>query len=72
MRLMDVFTYVAIGLTIIGQIAVGYSYLCGLTLWMIANVLYLIVAVVAEQGRTEIVRNVCMSAITLGLIAVNL
>jgi hypothetical protein len=68
----NVMTYAAIALTIIGQIIVGGSYLCGLACWMVANVLFLIAAVGNHLGKAEIIRNVCMSAITAGLIIINL
>ena len=67
----NIMTYAAIALTIIGQIIIGSSYLCGLACWMAANVLFLIVAVGSHSSKAEIVRNVCMSAITAGLIIIN-
>lgn len=68
----NVMSYAAIALTIVGQIIASGSYLCGLACWMLANILFLVVAVGSHLGKAEIIRNVCMSAITAGLIIINL
>lgn len=67
-KIYEVMGYVAIALTVIGQIAINVSALAGQSLWMVANVLYLTKAVKQNMGRAEIIRNVIMSAITTGLI----
>jgi len=67
-KVYEVMGYVAIALTVIGQIAINVSALAGQSLWMIANVLYLTKAVKQNMGKAEVVRNVIMSAITTGLI----
>lgn len=67
----NVMSYAAIALTIIGQIIASGSYLCGLACWMLANILSLIVAMSNHSGEV-VICNVCMSAITAGLIIINL
>ncbi len=59
--------YCGLALTIIGQCVIGISYLCGQGCWLIANWCYLIKAIKQDLGRAEIIRNICMSAITAGL-----
>lgn len=66
--MFEVFGYIAIFLTVIGQVAVNIDPLYGQAAWMVANVLFLVKAVKQKQGKAEITRNVVMSAITAGLI----
>lgn len=67
--MFEVFGYIAIFLTVIGQVAVNIDPLYGQTAWMVANILFLVKAVKQKQGKAEITRNVVMSAITAGLIS---
>lgn len=67
-KTLELAGYVAIFLTVLGQIAINIEPLWGQSLWMIANVLYLIKAVKQKMGKAEITRNIIMSAITTGLI----
>jgi hypothetical protein len=67
-KIYEIAGYVAIALTVIGQIVINMSAIAGQSLWMIANILYLIKAVKQNMGKAEIIRNVIMSAITTGLI----
>lgn len=64
----EVMGYVAIALTVIGQIVINVSVIGGQSLWLIANALYLTKAVKQSMGKAEVMRNVIMSAITFGLI----
>lgn len=66
--MFEVFGYIAIFLTVIGQVVVNINPLYGQVAWLIANALFLIKAVKQQQGKAEITRNVVMSAITAGLI----
>lgn len=64
----EVMGYMAIALTVIGQIVINISVIMGQIFWLIANALYLTKAIKQEMGKAEIMRNVIMSAITCGLI----
>lgn len=68
MKKFEIIGYVAIVLTVLGQIVINVSALAGQCLWMVANVLYLTKAIKTDMGRAETMRNVIMSAITAGLI----
>lgn len=65
--ILEIFGYVAIALTVLGQILIGIDYLIGQGCWLIANALYLTKAVKQDLGKAEITRNVVMSALTVGL-----
>jgi hypothetical protein len=67
-KIFEVMGYIAIALTVIGQVVINVSAIAGQSVWMVANVLYLIKAVKQHMGKAEIIRNVIMSAITTGLI----
>lgn len=65
--LMDVFAYIGIVLTIAGQCIIGFNYIGGQACWLVSNLLYLTKAFGQNMGKSEIVRNVCMTGITAGL-----
>ena len=67
-KFYEIAGYIAIALTVIGQIVINMSSIVGQLLWLVANALYLIKAVKQDMGKAEIIRNVIMSAITTGLI----
>jgi hypothetical protein len=67
-KIYEIAGYIAIALTVVGQIVINMSAIMGQSLWMVANILYLIKAVKQNMGKAEIIRNVIMSAITTGLI----
>ena len=67
-KIFEVMGYIAIALTVIGQVVINVSAIAGQSVWMVANVLYLIKAIKQNMGKAEIIRNVIMSAITTGLI----
>lgn len=65
--IFEILGYVAVALTVLGQILIGVDYLTGQGCWLVANALYLTKAVKQDLGKAEITRNVIMSALTIGL-----
>lgn len=66
-KIYETMGYAGLALTVLGQICVGVDYMLGQTCWLVANGLYLTKAVKQDLGKAEMVRNVCMSALTAGL-----
>lgn len=63
----EVCGYIAIALTVAGQVLIGGSYLIGQGCWLVANVLYIAKAIKQNAGNAEITRNLIMTALTAGL-----
>ena len=61
--------YLVLALTILGQIIVRGSYIWGQSAWLIANSLTLIRDFALYRPAADKVKNSCMLAITVGLIA---
>ena len=59
--------YLNLALTVAGQVLVVY-YLIGQTIWLVANC----IAVALHRPHADLVKDVTMTAITVGLIAVYL
>lgn len=66
-RAYEVMGYVALALTIAGQVVVNMSPLAGQSIWMGANVLYIAKAAGQRLGRAEMARNIVLTVITLTL-----
>lgn len=66
-KIYEAMGYIGLALTVAGQVVIGINYMGGQACWLIANALYLTKAFKQDLGKAEIVRNVCMSALTAGL-----
>lgn len=66
-KVYEAMGYIGLALTVAGQVVIGIDYMGGQACWLVANGLYLTKAVKQDLGKAEIVRNVCMSALTTGL-----
>lgn len=55
-------------LTITGQIVIAPSYLLGQGLWLIANLIAVARDVALKRPAADVVKDVCMTALTAGLI----
>lgn len=59
--------YLNLALTIIGQCAIAY-YLVGQSIWLIANIIAVTRDIVLKRPAADLVKDVCMTALTAGLI----
>lgn len=57
---------------IVGQITVGYAYIFAQILYLICNTITLIRSIKLRLPPSNIVRDACFTAITIGLIIVRL
>lgn len=64
--------YLNLALTIAGQCIIGASYLIGQGAWLVANCIAVIRDIVLKRPAADVVKDVAMTAITIGLIAVYL
>lgn len=64
--------YLNLALTIAGQYVIGASYLIGQGAWLVANCIAVIRDIVLKRPAADVVKDVAMTAITVGLIAVYL
>lgn len=60
--------FAAVALTIIGQIVSPWNILLTNLLWLVANLLFLVKAIAQQADTAEKVRNVCMLAVTVGVL----
>lgn len=60
--------FLNLSLTIVGQIILGANYLFGQLIWLAANCIAVIRDIVLKRPFADIVKDVAMSALTLGLI----
>lgn len=63
--------YLNLALTVAGQVLVVY-YLIGQTIWLVANCIAVIRDIALHRPHADLVKDVAMTAITIGLIAVYL
>lgn len=60
--------YLNLFLTIAGQVIVGPAYLIGQSAWLIANLIAVARDIILKRPKADLVRDVCMTGITIGLI----
>lgn len=60
--------YFNLALTIAGQCVIGGSYLLGQGAWMIANFIAVARDIVLHRPTADLVRDVAMTALTIGLV----
>lgn len=63
--------YLNLALTVAGQVLVVY-YLIGQTIWLVANCIAVARDIALHRPHADLVKDVTMTAITVGLIAVYL
>lgn len=68
---MDIL-YIAMAMTIIGQITVGHSFFIGQGLFLAANIIYLLRDFRLKRPVADKVKNSCFTAITLGIIVLEI
>ena len=61
-----------LSLTIIGQVTVGLWFLVGQGLWLAANLLAVVRNFILHRPMADKVKDITLTAITLGLIVLNL
>jgi hypothetical protein len=62
--------YFTLALLVFGQIAVGYIYLTAQIVYLTANLLCVVRDIAIKLPRANLVKDICFSAITCGLIAI--
>ena len=60
--------YLNLTLTIAGQCIIGASYLIGQGAWLVANCIAVIRDIILKRPAADVVKDVCMTALTAGLI----
>lgn len=68
----EIIGYITLALCIIGQIAVGYTYIPAQIVYLIANIAGFIRDYALELPRANKVRDAVFTAITIGLIIIYL
>lgn len=64
--------YLTLGFCIIGQVTVGYWYLLAQGVYLAANGLGVIRDVALKLPRANLIKDICFTAITIGLIIIRL
>lgn len=71
-RLFENLQYVTLALTIIGQIAIGGSYLVGQGCWLVANLISVSRCFVLKRPMADTIKESALTALTFGLIMFHL
>lgn len=68
----EIIGYFTLALCIFGQIAVGYVYLIAQIAFLIANIISVVRDIALKLPQANIVKDICFTAITAGLIIIRL
>lgn len=69
-RIWETVGYITLALCIFGQIAVGYVYIVAQIIYLIANVATVVRDFAINLPTANKVRDICFTAITVGLIVI--
>jgi hypothetical protein len=69
-NLWEIIGYICIALCIIGQVAVGYLYIPAQICYLVANIASVVRNYALNLPRANKVKDICFSAITVGLIVI--
>jgi hypothetical protein len=64
--------YLALGLTICGQIFVGWSYLLGMSCYLAANLIFVTRNIVLQRPKADMMKDVALTAISISLVTLSL
>ena len=68
----EIINYLCLGGLIIGQITIGFLFYVGQTVYLITDILILIRVFACKYPLSEKVKNVCLTAICLGVLIVKI
>ena len=68
----EVINYLCLGGLIIGQITIGFLFYVGQTVYLITDILILIRVFACKYPLSEKVKNICLTAICLGVLIVKI
>ena len=69
-RFWEIANYIGLGLLIIGQIVIGWSFWIGQASFLVANIIYTLRCFLLEVPTSEKTKNSVMLAITVGLMII--
>lgn len=63
----EIIGYVGLALLIVGQVTIGFSFWIGQVAYLTADILILIRSFAIKQNVSDKVKNICMTAICIGV-----
>ena len=67
-KIWDNVGYIVMGLLLIGQVTVGWIFMIGQGAYLVGNILNVVRDFKLGRPKADKVKNICFTAITLGLI----
>lgn len=69
-NLWDIVLYIAVAMTVLGQVIIGWQYYIGQGSFLIANVIYVVRDIKLERPKSDIIKDVIFSGLTISLMVI--
>lgn len=66
----EIMGYIALGLLIVGQVTIGFSFWIGQIAYLVADIIVIIRCFAVKQETSDKVKNIALTAICIGVMIV--
>ena len=71
-KVWEIVNYIALVGLVVGQITIGFFFYIGQTTFLVTDIVILIRSIVIKQNKSDIIKNVCMTAIAAGVLIIKI
>ena len=71
-KVWEIVNYIALVGLVVGQITIGFFFYIGQTTFLVTDIVILIRSIAIKQNKSDIIKNVCMTAIAAGVLIIKL
>ena len=71
-KVWELINYIALVGLVVGQITIGFFFYIGQTTFLVTDIVILIRSIAIKQNKSDIIKNVCMTAIAAGVLIIKL
>ena len=71
-KFWEIVNYIALVGLVVGQITIGFFFYVGQITFLATDIVILIRSIAIKQNKSDIIKNVCMTAIAAGVLIIKL
>lgn len=71
-KFWEIVNYIALVGLVVGQITIGFFFYVGQITFLATDIVILVRSIAIKQNKSDIIKNVCMTAIAAGVLIIKL
>lgn len=71
-KFWEIVNYIALVGLVVGQITIGFFFYVGQITFLVTDIVILVRSIAIKQNKSDIIKNVCMTAIAVGVLIIKL